>query len=49
MEQRVIHQYVERDEEIIAQIPEKVGKARKFLEELQNAHLKINKYESAGI
>jgi hypothetical protein len=38
MEQRVIHQFIGRDEEIIAQIPEKVEKARKFLQELYEKH-----------
>lgn len=40
IEQRVISHFVDRDDEIIAKIPEKVERARNFLQELQNIHLK---------
>lgn len=40
IEQRVIRHKVTIDEEIIAKIPEKVEKARNFLRELSNIHLK---------
>jgi hypothetical protein len=49
MEQRVIHQYVDRDEEVISQIPEKVEKAREFLAKLQSIHFKAREvYESSS-
>lgn len=43
MELRAIHHYVERDEDIIAKIPQKVQKAREFLKELHEKHLSLYK------
>ena len=39
-EERVINFEVERDEEMIKQIPEKVSKARQFLQDFHNVHIK---------
>jgi hypothetical protein len=39
-EHRVIHKFVDRNEEIIKQIPEKVAKAREYLAELHKLHIK---------
>lgn len=41
-ELRVINQIVDRDEEIIAKIPEKVARAREFLQELHQKHIFTN-------
>ena len=40
---RVINHFVERDEEVIAKIPEKVEKAREFLIEIAEKHLSLYK------
>lgn len=42
-EQRVIHFYIDRDEEVIEKIPAKVQKAREFLQELHEKHLNLYK------
>jgi hypothetical protein len=43
IEHRVITKEVVRDEDFIAQIPEKVAKARKYLTELHEMHMNCNK------
>lgn len=40
-ELRVINHYIDRDEEIISKIPEKVGRAREFLAELFEKHTNL--------
>jgi hypothetical protein len=40
---RVINHYINRDEEVIAAIPQKVAKAREFLAELHEKHTSLNK------
>jgi hypothetical protein len=45
IEQRVISHYVERDESVIEQIPQKVTKAREFLAELYELHINQNKLQ----
>lgn len=39
MEQRVITKFIKRDETIIAHIPEKVEKARAFMQKIESMHL----------
>ncbi len=39
---RIIHQYCDRDEEVIAKIPQKVEKARQFLADLYQKHISQN-------
>lgn len=43
IEHRVIDVFIPRNEEIIAQIPEKVEKAREYLKELHEMHMALNK------
>jgi hypothetical protein len=40
--ERIIDKYVELDQEIISQIPDKVEKARKYLKFIHETHLKLN-------
>jgi hypothetical protein len=42
IEHRVIDVFIPRNEEIIAQIPSKVEKAREYLKELHQMHMKLN-------
>jgi hypothetical protein len=41
-EHRVIHQIIDRNEEIIQKIPQKVQKAREYLSEIYQTHMNIN-------
>jgi hypothetical protein len=43
---RVINHYVDRDESVIAKIPEKVEKAREFLIEIAEKHLSLYKKQT---
>lgn len=49
IEQRVIRHKVIRNDEVIAKIPEKVERAREFLEELHERHLSVNQYLNIAV